>query len=62
MKKTYQQPTVAETDVRLESAILDASIVWDDENNTGTGGLIDKPATGPAMGRRHFNVWDDPED
>lgn len=43
--------------------ILAGSIIWDDENYTGSDETHDdENATGPALGKKGYSVWEDEED
>ena len=61
MKKTYLTPETALQRITLEN-LLAGSVVWDDENNSGSDETHDEDATGPALGKINYSVWEDEEE
>ena len=47
--------------ITLEN-LLAGSVVWDDENNSGSDETHDEDATGPALGKINYSVWEDEEE
>ena len=56
-KKEYIEPSMIVRNVFIET--LMQSMSFDDENNTGTGTVIDEDASGDALGKRNGFTSDD---
>ena len=62
MKKAYLTPETALQKINPQ-CILAGTIIWDDENYTGSDETHDdENATGPALGKGGYDVWEDEDD
>lgn len=57
-KKQYMKPLSSVYVLNTGMAMMAGSLEFDDNNETGSGQVIDEDASGPGLSRRG-NIWDD---
>lgn len=60
MKKKYIKPETAVVLLESENLMAESITVWSEDGTTGSIGIVDEEATGPAESKgTHTGLWDD---